>query len=49
MGSVTCLVVSHCRPAPSRADQIIVLKKAKTAAQGNLETLLETCEEVQRL
>ncbi len=45
----TCLVVSHRRPALRRADQIIVLKEGKVEAQGTLETLLETCEEMKRL
>ena len=47
--SVTCLVVSHRRPALRRADQIIVLKEGRIEAEGKLETLLETCEEIQRL
>ena len=47
--SVTCLVVSHRRPALRRADQIIVLKDGTVEAEGTLEELLETCEEMQRL
>jgi ATP-binding cassette subfamily B protein len=46
---VTCLVVSHRRPALRRADQIIVLKDGKVEATGNLDTLLAECEEMQRL
>jgi ATP-binding cassette subfamily B protein len=46
---VTCLVVSHRRPALLRADQIVVLAAGKVAATGSLEDLLRTCEEVQRL
>ena len=45
----TCLVVSHRRPALRRADQIIVLQDGKVIAEGKLDDLLETCEEMQRL
>ncbi len=45
----TCLVVSHRRPALRHADHIIVLKDGRVAAEGTLETLLESCEEMQRL
>jgi len=45
----TCLVVSHRRPALRRADRIIVLKDGRVEAEGKLEYLLETCEEMQRL
>ena len=48
-GTPTCLVVSHRRPALRRADWIIVLKDGRVEAEGKLEDLIETCEEMQRL
>jgi len=45
----TCLVVSHRRAAYLQADQIIVLKDGRVAAEGSLAELLRTSSEMQRL
>ena len=45
----TYLVVSHRPIALQHADNIVVLKDGRIEAEGRLEVLLETCEEMQGL
>ncbi len=47
--NTTCLAVSHRKPALKRADHIIVLKDGGIIAEGKLNTLLNSCNEMQLL
>lgn len=46
---VTRLAVSHRRATLRAADHIIVLKNGRIVGEGRLDTLLETCAEMQQL
>ncbi|MEK8132805.1 ABC transporter ATP-binding protein [Paenibacillus filicis] len=45
----TCLVVSHRKAALSRADRIIVMNQGRIEAEGTLEELLVTSEELRSI
>ena len=49
MDDVTSLVVSHRRAAFRRADRIIVMKEGRVDAEGTLQELLDSSEEMRRL